>query len=64
MTHKGGIFVADNENKRESFPEKTYKHFITAGILQYPVPHMEMIKNRLKHGAEQNKKDIEKEDHK
>lgn len=47
--------MADN---KESFPEKTYKHFLPEGFLKYPVPQMEMIKEKLKHGAEENQKEL------
>lgn len=49
------------EGKKETFPEKTYKHFITSGILRYPVTQMEMIKERLKQAAKENDKDDTKD---
>lgn len=45
------------EDRNETFPEKTYKHFITSGILRLPVSNMEMIRQRLKNGAEKNSRD-------
>jgi hypothetical protein len=45
-------------DRNETFPEKTYKHFITSGILRYPVPHMEMVRAKLEHAAEENGKSL------